>query len=179
MLCYLLAIDRKSCDLLNNNNLRQDINEIYNDSRIDKYIEYSIDLENNIFHIVEILYNKKEEISKEIMFKKIKFDFSNVNIAIFTMFGIFVKLWIMKYTNLEILDELVECCGVKTTDWYREKRTTSELSFKQKFNNKDLSLAVTGDKLLSLKEENIDILIHICPNYHVQYDCYQPYIEKN
>ena len=41
-----------------------------------------------------------------------------------------------------------------------------------------MSLKVTEDKLRSLKEDNVDILVHLCPNCHVQFDRYQNLISK-
>ncbi len=39
-------------------------------------------------------------------------------------------------------------------------------------------MKVTSEKLLSLQDENIDILVHMCPNCQMQFDRYQPFIGK-
>jgi heterodisulfide reductase subunit B len=77
-----------------------------------------------------------------------------------------------------IIETLAKSCGVETVDWYDYKRTTCGAGFRQRFTNLDLSLSVTTDKLLSLKENNVDILIHMCPNCQMQFDRYQPKIEE-
>jgi len=38
---------------------------------------------------------------------------------------------------------------------------------------------VTADKLMSLKENDVDTLLHMCQNCQMQFDRYQPVIEKN
>jgi len=81
--------------------------------------------------------------------------------------------------NPMIMEELAKTCGVETVDWYDHKRTTCGAGFRQRFANLDLSLSVTADKLLSLQENDVDILLHMCPNCQMQFDRYQPVIEKN
>jgi heterodisulfide reductase subunit B len=175
--CY--AINKKAAKILNKNeNLRKDINEIFEDSSLEnmKYTKDTIDYRNNIFHVVEILYNKKEEIAKHI-----KKDLSHLKVATHHACHyckVFYKDTIEGVRNPRILDELVKSCGVETIDWYNEKRTTCGAGFRQRFVNKELSLDVTADKLLSLHQEDVDLLLHMCPNCHMQFDRYQPYIGK-
>ena len=83
------------------------------------------------------------------------------------------------YRNPQILDELVEACGCETIGFYDFKRTTCGSGFRQRYANKDLSMDVTKDKLQSLKADNVDILVHLCPNCHVQFDRYQNYIDDD
>lgn len=194
--CY--AINKKTVKLLNNNDkVRNKINNIFKDAKIDReYKRDSINSKDNIFHVAEILYNKKDEIknlinnnenalnnSKNIIIKKDNVDYNLSNLRIATHHAchyckVFYEDTVSGVRNPKILDELVEACGMETIGWFNEKRTTCGAGFRQRFVNKDISLAVTTEKLSSLKHENADILIHMCPNCQMQFDRYQPYIEK-
>ncbi|WP_297896920.1 ferredoxin:CoB-CoM heterodisulfide reductase subunit HdrB [Methanobrevibacter sp.] len=173
--CY--AINKKSSEILNeNDDLRDEINEIFNECGFDSYKKDSINTENNILHVVDILFDKRKEISK-----KIKLDLSNIKIATHHACH-YCKV---SYDNILdgsrnpiLLDEIVKSCGIDTIGWYNEKRSTCGAGFRQRFVNKDLSLEVTEKKLLALNDQNVDILIHMCPNCHMQFDRYQPYISK-
>jgi len=177
--CY--AILKKACNILNENDaVRNKINQIFKDSKLD-YMEYSpgdFDSHGNIFHAAEILWNKTVEI-KEIP----KLDLSDFKIASHHACH-YCKVHYKEETignmrNPMIIEELAKTCGVETVDWYDHKRTTCGAGFRQRFANLDLSLSVTADKLLSLQENDVDILLHMCPNCQMQFDRYQPVIEKN
>jgi heterodisulfide reductase subunit B len=177
--CY--AILKKACNILNENDaVRNKINQIFKDSKLD-YMEYSpgdFDSHSNIFHAAEILWNKTAEI-KEIP----KLDLSDFKIASHHACH-YCKVHYKEETignmrNPMIIEELAKTCGVETVDWYDHKRTTCGAGFRQRFANLDLSLSVTADKLLSLQENDVDILLHMCPNCQMQFDRYQPVIEKN
>jgi heterodisulfide reductase subunit B len=179
--CY--AINKKASNILNNDDkIRNQINKVFTDSDVErKYEKDSINSKNNIFHVAEIIYNKKDEIKKHID-KKRKNQVSNLKIATHHACHyckVHYNDTIGGVTNPNILDELVESCGFKTIGWFNEKRTTCGAGFRQRFVNKELSLSVTEEKLTSLYEEDVDILIHMCPNCHMQFDRYQPYISKN
>ena len=75
-----------------------------------------------------------------------------------------------------MIDELAASCGVETIGWYDHKRVTCGAGFRQRFTNKEASLAVTAEKLQVLKENKVEILLHMCPNCQMQFDRYQPYI---
>ena len=77
-----------------------------------------------------------------------------------------------------LIDDLAAAVGVKTIGWYDHKRVTCGAGFRQRFANKEVSLAVTAEKLQVLKENKVEILLHMCPNCQMQFDRYQPYIEK-
>lgn len=175
--CY--AILKKSAKLLNHNKkIRNKVNNILNSSDLEK-MEYKIgdmDPIKNIFHVAEIFFNKKEDISK-----LVQLDLSNLRVATHhachyckvyfndTMEGV---------RDPNLLDGIVAALGVETVGWYDHKKVTCGSGFRQIFTNKEISLAVTAEKLLSLKENNVEILIHMCPNCQMQFDRYQPYIEK-
>ncbi|MDD3984972.1 MAG: CoB--CoM heterodisulfide reductase iron-sulfur subunit B family protein [Methanobacterium sp.] len=175
--CY--AILKKSAKLLNHNKkIRNKVNNILNSSDLEK-MEYKIgdmDPSKNIFHVAEIFFNKKENISKFV-----QLDLSNLRVATHhachyckvyfndTMEGV---------RDPNLLDGIVAALGVETIGWYDHKKVTCGSGFRQRFTNKEVSLSVTAEKLLSLKKNNVEILIHMCPNCQMQFDRYQPYIEK-
>ncbi|MDR2624020.1 MAG: CoB--CoM heterodisulfide reductase iron-sulfur subunit B family protein [Methanobrevibacter sp.] len=175
--CY--AINKKSVKLLNKNNeFRERINNVFEESSMKemKYEKGSLNPTDNIFHVVEIFFNKKKEISKHV-----KIDLSNFKIATHHACHyckVHYEDTIEGFRNPRMLDELVESLGVKTIDWYNTKINTCGAGFRQRFANKPISMKVTGDKLLELNEQNVDILIHMCPNCQMQFDRYQPYLSK-
>lgn len=176
--CY--AINKKVANILNNNEeVRSKVNDIFYESDLEElmYSKGDIDSSENLFHIVDIFYKNKDEISK-----LIKRDLSKFTIA--THHGChYCKVHyddtIGGHRDPTILDELVESCGCKTIGFYDFKRNTCGSGFRQRYANKELSMEVTKDKLDSLKRENVDILVHLCPNCHVQFDRYQNYIDKD
>ena len=173
--CY--AINKKVANILNNKKeTRNEINEIFEESNMGemKYKEGDIDSSKNIFHVVDILYSKKEEIAKNI-----KFDLSKFKIA--THHGchyckVHYNDTIGGIRDPNIIDDIIKYCGVETIGWYDHKITTCGSGFRQRFVNKDLSMDVTLDKLNSLKNDGVEVLIHLCPNCHVQFDRYEKYI---
>lgn len=175
--CY--AINKKVANILNNKEkVRNEVNEVFNKSDLNHliYEKDSTKSTENIFHVVDIIYNKKEQLKKHL-----KYDLSNFRIA--THHGchyckVHYNDTIGGVRNPHILDEIIECCGCKTIGFYDHKRTTCGSGFRQRYSNKELSLKVTKDKLESLKEDNVDILVHLCPNCHVQFDRYQDLISK-
>lgn len=176
--CY--AIHKKVAKLLNNNEkVRSDVNDVFKKTNLEemKYEKDSIDSSTNIFHVVELLYNKRDEIAKHR-----KFNLSNFRIATHHACH-YCKVQyedtIEGFRDPKILDELVKSCGIETIGWYNNKRATCGAGFRQRFVNRDLSMKVTVDKLLALKNENVDILVHMCPNCQMQFDRYQPFIGKD
>ena len=175
--CY--AILKKSAEILNqNDSAREEINGMLKKAGLDQmeYHKSDIDAHKNIFHVAEILFNKREEIKP-----LLKLDFSQFNIAthhachyckvhyLDTMEGVREPM---------LIDELAHACGVKTVEWYDQKRLTCGAGFRQRFTNQELSLKVTAEKLMSLKDNKVDILLHMCPNCQMQFDRYQPVIEE-
>ncbi len=85
--------------------------------------------------------------------------------------------WVL-FGNIHLIDELAAAVGVETIGWYDHKRVTCGAGFRQRFTNKEASLTVTADKLQSLKDNGVELLLHMCPNCQMQFDRYQPYIEE-
>ncbi|KKG16102.1 hypothetical protein EO98_13450 [Methanosarcina sp. 2.H.T.1A.6] len=52
------------------------------------------------------------------------------------------------------------------------------MGFSQLHLNKSTSLQFTKTKFDSLQRAGVELMIHMCPNCHIQYDRYQPVIEK-
>ncbi len=73
-------------------------------------------------------------------------------------------------------EELLMPAGVTPTGNYNEKTLHCGAGFRQRFVNAPISLAVTQKKLRRLAEERVDVLVHMCPNCHVQYDRYHDII---
>jgi len=176
--CY--AIHKKVAKLLNKNDkLRREVNDVFEETSLEqmKYEKDSIDSSTNIFHVVEILYNKKGEIAKHVKFNLSKFRIATHHACHYCK--VQYEDTIEGFRDPKILDELVKSCGIEPIGWYNNKRATCGAGFRQRFVNRDLSLKVTAEKLLTLKDENVDILVHMCPNCQMQFDRYQPFIAKD
>jgi heterodisulfide reductase subunit B len=174
--CY--AILKKSINLLNSNEkARDDINGILERAGLSdmKYNAGDLSSENNVFHMVEILYSKVDKIAP-----LIKKDFSGIRIASHHACH-YCKVYpdhaITGSRNPMILDEMAEAFGGNVVDWYDFKKATCGAGFSQRFANRDLSVSATADKLLALEGE-ADLLLHMCPNCQMQLDRYQPVVEK-
>ena len=176
--CY--AIHKKVAKLLNNNEkLRIDVNNVFKEADLEKmkYEKCSIDSSSNIFHVVELLYNKRDEIAKHVKLDLTKFRIATHHACHYCK--VQYEDTIEGFRDPKILDELVKSCGIETIGWYNNKRATCGAGFRQRFVNRDLSMKVTADKLLALKDKDTDILVHMCPNCQMQFDRYQPFIAKD
>jgi heterodisulfide reductase subunit B len=79
--------------------------------------------------------------------------------------------------NFMIPEELLEGTGVIPTGQYNEKTTHCGAGFRQRFVNPGISMAVTREKLRRLAQEDIDVLVHMCPNCAIQFDRHHDIIE--
>jgi len=176
--CY--AILKKSANILNKKDyIRKQVNKIFDDSKIPdlKYSMDDMDSRDNIFHVAEILYNKAEEIE----------DLTEVDLSGFKVAAhhachyckVHHQDTIGNARDPMVLETLAGACGVETVDWYDRKTSTCGNGFRQRYTNKELSFSVTAEKLLSLKENEIDILLHMCPNCQLQFDRNQKVIGKS
>ena len=77
-----------------------------------------------------------------------------------------------------MIDEIAESLGLDTVFWYPDNILTCGSGFRLRYLNDPVSLAVTYQKLRKLKDQNIDSLLHMCPNCQLQFDRYQPFIEE-
>ena len=75
--------------------------------------------------------------------------------------------------NFMVPEEMLIPAGVVCTGAYNEKQTHCGAGFRNRFVNPSISVGVTQKKLHRLAEEKVDVLVHMCPNCHVQFDRYQ------
>lgn len=175
--CY--AILKKSAKILNQNEeAKREVNRILKDSDHEKmmYTPGNMDPAKNIFHVAEILFNKREEISR-----MVKIDLSGFNVASHHACHyckVHYNDTIEGVRDPNLIDGLAAAVGVDTIGWYDHKKVTCGAGFRQRYTNKEISLAVTAEKLQSLKENDVEILLHMCPNCQMQFDRYQPHIAK-
>ena len=136
-----------------------------------------MDSRDNIFHVAEILYNKAEEIEN-----LVEIDLSGFKVAAHHACH-YCKVHhndtIGNVRNPMVIETLAKACGVETVDWYDRKTNTCGNGFRQRYMNKDLSFSITAEKLLSLKENEVDILLHMCPNCQLQFDRNQKVIGES
>lgn len=176
--CY--AILKKSANILNKkSDVRKKVNKIFDDTEIPnlKYNADDMDSRDNIFHVAEILYNKAEEIEN-----LVEIDLSDFKVAAHHACH-YCKVHhndtIGNVRNPMVIETLAKACGVETVDWYDRKTNTCGNGFRQRYMNKDLSFSITAEKLLSLKENEVDILLHMCPNCQLQFDRNQKVIGES
>ena len=176
--CY--AILKKSANILNKKeDVRKKVNKIFDDTEIPnlKYNADDMDSRDNIFHVAEILYNKAEEIEN-----LVEIDLSGFKMAAHHACHyckVHHKDTIGNVRNPMVIETLAKACGVETVDWYDRKTNTCGNGFRQRYMNKDLSFSITAEKLLSLKENEVDILLHMCPNCQLQFDRNQKVIGES
>lgn len=176
--CY--AILKKSANILNKkDDVRKNVNKIFESSGIPelKYNAEDMDSRKNIFHAVEILYNKADEIED-----LVEVDLSGFRIASHHACHyckVHHKDTIGNVRNPMVIETLAKACGVETVDWYDRKTNTCGNGFRQRYMNKELSFAVAAEKLMSLKENEVDILLHMCPNCQLQFDRNQKVIGES
>ncbi len=175
--CY--AILKKACQTLEENKeIRDKINNIFEGSGMGQfsYQRGDFDSRSNIFHVAEILYNQKDKIS----------NLSRIDLSSFKMASHHACHYCKAHyadtlgdvRDPQVIDTIIRSCGAQSLEWYDHQRLTCGAGFRQRFTNKDLSLSVTAEKLLSLKEKDVEVLVHMCPNCQMQFDRYQPTIEK-
>ncbi len=171
--CY--AINKKSCSLLKE---KQEIYEKVNSilEQVGMKYKNNLDSKNNFFHVVEIFHKVREKIAE---FNK--FDLSKLRVASHPAchyYKTFSNDAIGKYDDTTVLDDIAESIGLDALHWYPEKILTCGAGFRVRYKNKPLSLEITLKKLKSLRSEGVNLLLHMCPNCQLQFDRYQPYLEK-
>ncbi|KKG11252.1 heterodisulfide reductase subunit B, partial [Methanosarcina mazei] len=175
--CY--AINKEACELLNTNTeVREKVNSIFREKGFDDLVYEKGDMNprTNFYHAVEVLLSKVSQIQKEK-----KFDFSGVKAAAHHA----CHYYKVKYLdavgspeNPQLIDTIAEACGAAPVRWYEDRTLTCGMGFSQLHLNKNTSLQVTKTKLDSLQRAGVELMLHMCPNCHIQYDRYQPVIEK-
>jgi heterodisulfide reductase subunit B len=175
--CY--AINKRACSLLNENEeVRTKINSIFRQAGLDEltYEKNSLDQVDNFYHVVEILLNKADKIGA-----LNTMDFSGVRVAAHHAchyYKINYDDVIGNPENPQLIDRIARSCCADVVEWYEDRTLTCGAGFSQRHINRETSLKVTHAKLESLKNADIDLMLHMCPNCQIQYDRYQPVIEK-
>ncbi|MHA1380301.1 MAG: CoB--CoM heterodisulfide reductase iron-sulfur subunit B family protein [Candidatus Helarchaeota archaeon] len=171
--CY--AINKKSCLLLKEKKeLCYKVNNIL--EQIGMKYKNNLDSKNNFFHVVEIFHKVKDKISE---FNK--YDLSQLRVASHPAchyYKTFSEDAIGAHDDTTVIDDIAESLGLKSINWYPEKILTCGAGFRIRYNNKQLSLEITLKKLKNLQSEGVNLLLHMCPNCQLQYDRYQPLLEK-
>ncbi|MFX1293900.1 MAG: ferredoxin:CoB-CoM heterodisulfide reductase subunit HdrB [Promethearchaeota archaeon] len=171
--CY--AINKKSCALLKEKKeLLDKVNSIL--EQIGIRYQNNLNVQNNFFHVVEIFYKLKDKIAD---FNK--FDLSKLKVASHHAchyYKTFDADAIGGIEDTNVIDVIAESFGLDTVHWYPGKILTCGSGFRIRYMNKELSLSITLEKLKNLKAEGVELLLHMCPNCQLQFDRYQPYLEK-
>lgn len=129
----------------------------------------------NVFHEVDILAALKCKIASTV-----EIDFSGLRIAShhachYTK--VFREDALTDPNCPDLIDSIAKSTGALPVE-YAENAMTCGAGFRQRHCNKDLSLAVTLERLQSLKAAGAEVLLHMCPNCQIQFDRYQPMIER-
>jgi heterodisulfide reductase subunit B1 len=175
--CY--AINKEACEVLNTNNeVREEVNSIFRERGLENliYEKNTMNSRTNFYHAVEILFSKASQIQE-----MKDFDFSGIKAAAHHA----CHYYKVKYQdvlgnpeNPQLIDTIATACGADIVRWYENRNLTCGMGFAQLHLNKKTSLQVTKAKLDSLQKAGVELLIHMCPNCHIQYDRYQPVIER-
>lgn len=175
--CY--AINKKACSLLNNNEkILLEVNSVFEKAELDDlmYEKDSFDKVDNFYHIIEVLASKADKIGK-----LNTIDFSGIKVAAHHACHYYKINYDDVIGNPEepvLIDNIAEACGADVVEWYEDRTLTCGAGFPQRYINREMSLKATHAKLESLKEADVELVLHMCPNCQVQYDRYQPVIEK-
>ena len=176
--CY--AILKTAAVTLNEkDDVREEINKDFRENNL-AHLQYNkgdIDPVNNIIHAMEIFYALKDELPK---FKKV--DLNGLKIAAHHgchYYKVHYKDTIGGVRNPHAIDDIISAMGTDTIGYYDHKRMHCGCGFRQRYSNREISLGCTAEKLESLYNEDVDILVHMCPNCHLQFDRYQHVIAQN
>lgn len=176
--CY--AILKNAAKILNEkDDVREKINKSFreNDLKQLQYTKGDIDPVNDITHVADVLYYLREELPK---YKKV--DLSDLKIA--THHGChYCKVHyddtLCGVRDPELMDKICEAMGIPTIGWYDHKKLTCGGGFRQRYANRELSLKASTDKFESLYKEDVDLLLVMCPNCHLQFDRYEQVIQNH
>lgn len=171
--CY--AVNKKACEILHE---RQDILEKVNDVLAGIGMKYQNELgvREHHYNIVEILWKLRKEIREAAVL-----DLSGLVVAAHPACHYYKVFYEDTLTNPyfpTFPDEILEELGARSIRRFQEKLLTCGAGFRQRFTNKEVSLAITNTKLRELHNHSVDVLLHMCPNCHVQFDRYQPLLNQ-
>ncbi|MBR0471631.1 MAG: CoB--CoM heterodisulfide reductase iron-sulfur subunit B family protein [Methanosphaera sp.] len=175
--CY--AILKTAAKTLNEKDeVREHINRAFQENGLEEfqYTKGDINPSDDITHVVDVLYYLRDKIPENK-----KRDISGLNIA--THHGChYCKIHhedtLCGYRNPEVIDKICEVMDAPTIGWYDQKPRHCGGGFRQRYANRELSLDATVDKFESLHKENVDLLLVMCPNCHLQFDRYEQVLEE-
>jgi heterodisulfide reductase subunit B1 len=162
--CY--AINKKARNVLEVPEYRRRTNKVL--ARIGR--EYSDDVAGTIrhMHTLEILWSRHHSIAGLVQRR-----LDGIKVATHPACH-YCKVFPDEVTgqseNFMIPEDLLEPTGVIKTGYYNEKTTHCGAGFRQRFVNPNISQAVTYAKMKRLKQEGIDVCVHMCPNCAIQFD---------
>lgn len=176
--CY--AILKNAAKILNEkDDVREKINKSFRENDLEQlqYTKGDIDPVNDITHVADVLYYLRVELPK---YKKV--DLSGLKIA--THHGChYCKVHyddtLCGVRDPELMDKICEAMGIPTIGWYDHKKLTCGGGFRQRYANRELSLEASTDKFESLYKEDVDVLLVMCPNCHLQFDRYEQVIQNH
>ncbi len=176
--CY--AILKNACNTLNTkDDAREKINNSFIENNLENlvYEKDSINSRDNITHVADVLYYLKDDLKQ---YKKR--DLSNLKIA--THHGChYCKVHrddtLCGIRDPELLDNICNAMDLETIGWYDHKKLTCGSGFRQRYANRELSLEASIDKFESLFEQDVDVLLVMCPNCQLQFDRYEDVIQED
>ncbi|NVM53197.1 MAG: CoB--CoM heterodisulfide reductase iron-sulfur subunit B family protein [Candidatus Helarchaeota archaeon] len=131
---------------------------------------------NNIFHACEVFYRWKDEIKDQVVV-----DFKDICIATHHgchFYKMFPDAVVGDPEYVQVLDELMKIIGAESVSWYPEKNLCCGSGFRHRFLSPEISRAAALDKLISIKNVGVEILINMCPMCAFQFDRSDALIEK-
>ncbi|MFQ5519782.1 MAG: heterodisulfide reductase-related iron-sulfur binding cluster [Candidatus Methylomirabilia bacterium] len=171
--CY--AVNKKCTEILRENRAVYDrVNEIL--AGIGLHYGNELDVRAHHFSTVEILWKLRKAIRELAVV-----DLGGLTVAAHPACHyckVFYEDVLTDPAFPTIQDEIAEELGARSIRRFQEKLLTCGAGFRQRFTNKAVSLAITNAKLAELQKAGVEVLLHMCPNCHVQYDRYQPLLSQ-
>lgn len=168
--CY--AINKKAHTILDVPEYRAETNEVL--ARIGREYDDRVAGEVRHKHVLDVLWGAHAEIPGLVRRR-----LDGVKVATHPACHyckVFPDETLGDHEDFMVPEEMLAPAGAVATGAYNEKQTHCGAGFRQRFVNPSLSVAVTQKKLHRLREEQVDVLVHMCPNCHIQYDRYSDII---
>jgi heterodisulfide reductase subunit B len=171
--CY--AINKKARDILDVDAYREQTNDVLDkvgrryDERVAGTVQHK--------HVLDVLWGAHESVP-ELVRRRL----DGIKVATHPACHyckVFPDETLGSNENFMVPEELLIPAGVTPTGAYNEKQLHCGAGFRNRFVNPSISVAVTHQKLRRLAEEQVDVLVHMCPNCHVQFDRYHDIISAS
>lgn len=168
--CY--AINKKARNILRVEDYRRETNAVLR--KVERHYDDTVADSVQHKHTLDILWGSHESIPK-----LVRRSLDGIKVATHPACHyckVFPEDTIGDSENFMVPEELLIPAGATPTGNYNEKTLHCGAGFRNRFVNPSISMAVTRQKLRRLADENIDVLVHMCPNCHVQFDRYHDII---